>query len=114
MVPFYVYPLKFILTYVVSKVMGMPQPAVTLRDGRVEAVLEAWQAPQLMIIFGAGFVAVSLVFVLMYWHAWRQRDRLGLNDLEQLDTRESIGGATVNIVVGSLSMLFAWIRMTGM
>ncbi len=108
---FFAFAICFAL--LVSQMIGISQPAVTPPSGRVEAVLEEWQAPQLMIIFGAGFVAVSVVFVLMYWHTWRQRDRLGLHDLERLDTRESIGGAIVNIAVALLSILFASIGGPG-
>lgn len=105
---FYVYPLKFIFTQVVGRLMGMP-PVASRPDGRVEAALELHQVPNVMIIFGAGYVAVSLMFVLMYWHAWRQRDRLGLNDLERLDTREELGAALISIAVGTASILIAWL-----
>src|ERR1051326_6814679 len=105
---FYVYPLKFIFTLLVNQFMGI-QSVVHRPDGRIEPVIEMQQAPDIMMIFGAGFVAVSVMFVLMYRHAWRQRERLELNDLERLDPRESIGAALINIAVGTVSILIAWI-----
>lgn len=104
---FYVYPLKFTFSLLVDQVMNI-QPVVHRPDGRVERVLEPQDGPGMMIVFGAGFVAVSVMFVLMYWHAWRLRDRLELNDLERHDTRESIGTALINIAVGTASILVAY------
>ena len=103
---FYVYPLKFMFTLLVEQMMGI-HPVVHRPDGQIEAVLRNEQVPNLMIIFSAGFVAVSVMFALMYLHAWRQRERLGLNELERHDTRESIGASLIDIVVGTVSILFA-------
>src|SRR5579864_5940658 len=63
----------------------------------------------MMMIFGAGFAAVSLIFVFMYLHAWRRREHLQLNELERFDTRISLGAALINICVGVTSILVAWI-----
>ena len=45
------------------------------------------QMASLMIIFNLGYLAVFGVFVLLYWHAYRKRASLDLNELEEFDTR---------------------------
>jgi hypothetical protein len=74
---FYVYPLKFMFTVTVSEVAGIVPP------GNVETMLEPWQAPGMLIVFGAGYLAVSLVSMLLHLHAWSLRNKLDLNDFER-------------------------------
>jgi uncharacterized membrane protein len=105
---FYIYPLKFVFTLMVNLWMGI-HPVVHLPNGQTEPVIESHQAPMLMIIFGAGFVAVSLVFALLFYHAYRRRDELELNELEVFDTWESIFDSLINIGVGVASMLIAFL-----
>ena len=40
-----------------------------------------------MVLYGLGFAAIYLLMAALYGNAWRQRDELGLNDLERLQTR---------------------------
>jgi len=68
----YVYPLKFLFTLVVDEALGVAH-AGTIR---------AAQAPLLLVIYGAGFLAVQLVFALLYAHAYRQRRALALDARE--------------------------------
>ncbi len=55
---FYVYPLKFLFSFLVNRLLGFPTD-VRLAGGRIEQPIEAAQMPALMMIFGAGYVAVS-------------------------------------------------------
>ena len=50
------------------------------------------QMASLMAIFNLGYLAVFGVFVLLFWHAYRKREALELNELERFDTRESYAG----------------------
>ena len=59
------------------------------------------------MIFGAGYVAVFGVFVLLYWHAYRQRERLDLNELEVFDTRVDVQESALNVTIGLLSIAVA-------
>src|SRR4051812_18684837 len=53
---FFVYPLKFVFQIVIVMILG---PAWFPDSGRVHgAVLEAGQQPLMMVVFGAGYVAV--------------------------------------------------------
>ena len=104
---FYVYPLKFVFTLMLNLFTG-GGGQVRLPNGVVERMVEnADQIAVLMIIFGAGYVAVFGVFVLLYWHAYRRRSLLGLNELEVFDTREDIQESALNVGIGTLSIALA-------
>src|ERR687885_201686 len=61
---FYVYPLKFLFTLLVDELLGF-STEVRPSTGAVVEMIEPEQVPLLMVIYGAGFVAVQLVFVLL-------------------------------------------------
>lgn len=104
LVIFYVYPLKFVFTLVVNLFSG-GQAEIRLPNGTIEHMVEnADQIAKLLLIFGIGYVAVFGVFVLLYWHAYRQRAMLELNELETFDTREDIQESALNVGVGTLSI----------
>jgi len=103
---FYVYPLKFLFSYLVNEVMG-GHGEVRLPNGNVEAMVEAGDLSRLMIIFGIGYVAIFAVFILLHWHALRKRVQLELNALEIFDTRSSMQEAALNCSIGLLSISVA-------
>ncbi len=96
LVLFYVYPLKFLFTLLAEQVLGFG----------VE-VIEPSQVPLLMVIYGAGFVALQLVFVMFYWHAYSLRAALKLDAHESSMTREEIQGFLINTSVGLASVFIA-------
>jgi hypothetical protein len=57
-----------------------------------------------MLVYGAGFIAVQLVFILLYLHAYGLADRLELDDYERLTTRAEIQGFGLNVAVGLTSI----------
>src|SRR6266446_7611813 len=104
---FYVYPLKFVFTLIVNLFSG-GGAELRMPNGTVERMVESTdQIATLMIIFGAGYVAVFGVFVLLYWHAYRRRATLELNELEVFDTRKDIQESALNVGVGTLSVAIA-------
>lgn len=104
---FYVYPLKFVFSFLISELTGQGA-RVRLPNGTVETMLEnVDQVATLMIIFGIGYVAVFGVFALLYWHAYRQRASLGLNELEVFDTRADIRESMLNVAIAALSLTIA-------
>jgi uncharacterized membrane protein len=98
LVLFYVYPLKFLFTLLVGQVMG------THANGD----LGGHEASVLMRIYGAGFAAVFLLFVLMYLHAYKLRRALELNEVEVLLTRVSIQESAIFVVVALTSFAMAF------
>jgi uncharacterized membrane protein len=104
---FYVYPLKFVFTFLISMFTGRGA-RVRMPNGTIETMVEnADQVTTLMIIFGIGYIAVFGVFVLLYWHALRQRDRLELNELEVFDTRTDIRESGMNVGIAVVSIALA-------
>ena len=104
---FYVYPLKFVFSFLVDKFTG-GHGEVRLPNGTVEGMVEsADQVGSLMVIFGAGYVAVFAVFALLYWHAYRKRALLELNELEVFDTRTDIRESLLNVGIAVVSLAFA-------
>ena len=87
---FYVYPLKFLFTFLINGWTG-GSVHVRLAGGAVENMLEPHQLPQLMAIFSGGYLAVAVLFMLLYGHALRRRAELELDARELFATRVSIG-----------------------
>jgi hypothetical protein len=104
---FYVYPLKFLFTFLMSVFTG-GGGRIRLPSGLEGVMVDSnEQVSTLMIIFGAGYVAIFSVFVLLYWHAYRKRHELDLNALEIFDTRVDIQESFLNVGIGSLSIAVA-------
>ncbi len=97
LVLFYVYPLKFLFTLLVDQMLGVTRTG-TIREAQV---------PLLMAIYGAGFLAVQLVFALLYAHAYRQRGALALDAREVAVTRGSLRATGMSMGVGLLSIALA-------
>ena len=93
----YVYPLKFLFTLLIDELFGFAE----------SEMIEPSQWPLLMVIYGAGFVAIQLVFVLMYLRAYSLRATLELDAHELSVTREEIQGFFLNILVGLVSVAIA-------
>ena len=70
-------------------------------------MIEASQVPLLLLIYSAGFVAIQLVFVLMYLRAYSLRGALGLDAYELSVTREEGQGYLLNVAVGLASIAIA-------
>lgn len=109
---FYVYPLKFVFTLLVNQLFGFSTDVV-LPNGTIEPMIEPSQGALLFIIYGAGYMAVLLVFALLYHHAYRKRAALELNALETYDTVSSFQGWLLDSGVGVLSILIALIGGSG-
>lgn len=102
---FYVYPLKFLFTFLVDRATGGHGEA-RLPNGNVVPMIESnEQMASLMTIFNLGYVAVFGTFVLLFWHAYRKREALELNELERFDTRESILESALNCGIAVVSLL---------
>lgn len=104
---FYVYPLKFVFSFLVSMLTGQGA-RVRMPNGTIETMVEnADQVGTLMLIFGVGYIAVFGLFVLLYWHAYRNRHRLDLNELEVFDTRTDIRECVLMVGIAAVSISFA-------
>ncbi len=96
---FYVYPLKFLFTLVTSQILG-----AGVLGGAQHLEIAGSDVPMLMTIYGLGFVAVYGVLGLLNWHAYRQRERLELNEVERVMTVSRIREAMLSASVGVVSI----------
>src|SRR5918998_3852977 len=103
---FYVYPLKFLFTLLVDQLLGY-DTVVEPSSGAVVEEIEPEQLPLLMVIYGAGFVAVQLVFFVLYLRAYARREALGLEAHERSITREEMQGFLLAAGVGLASIAIA-------
>ena len=99
---FYVYPMKFMFVKMFER-----------------GAMEEGQVRTLFLVFAGGFGAISAIFVLLQWHAWRRRQELALNAIESLQTTQnlihhaamlliSVAGATLAEIVPA-----SWAGRTG-
>ncbi len=106
MVLFYVYPLKFLFSYLVNVWTGV-STLVHLPGGAVERMIEPEQLPALMAIFSGGYLAVACVFMLLFRRALSKRKELELDALEVFETRVSIGASMINGAAAAISLVIA-------
>jgi uncharacterized membrane protein len=92
---FYVYPLKYMFTIMIEG----------LRGHRSDIPLDGFRL--LFNVYGLGVLAVFSLLAGMYAHAYRLRDELQLNEVERIDTRESVYDNLAMAAFGLLSILLA-------
>ncbi|HEY6978313.1 MAG TPA: TMEM175 family protein [Chitinophagaceae bacterium] len=99
LVLFYVYPLKFLFTLMFSdQIYGAGNSPFRITSNDV---------PELMVVYGMGFILIYLVFFLMYNHALRKKEELELTPAEQFDTRTKMFAHIILIAVGILSVVMS-------
>jgi uncharacterized membrane protein len=96
----YVYPLRIMAEWVMH--------ALSLK--RLPATLEFTQIGDVVfvyVIYGLGFLALSMVLGLLHLHAWRLRDSLDLSAQERIETRVDLLVMAYMGVVAVTSTLLA-------
>ena len=96
---FFVYPLKFLFTFLSSMLFG-----------QADGVFESYQqVTELMVLYGLGFAAIHMLQAALYWNGYRQRRRLELNPQEEVLTRtyirESAGVGSIGLISCILALL---------
>ncbi len=96
----YVYPLKQMMSATLSSLSGgwIPSSIQFTNSDEVRGFFT---------IYGVGFVAACCCISILYWHAWRQRDQLGLNALQSYTTRQTIYAWLIVAGSGVASIGFA-------
>jgi uncharacterized membrane protein len=100
---FYVYPLKFVWTFIVNALLGLGTTVHTA-GGAVEPVVRPEQVSTMLVVYGLGYAAVFAIFSLLYLHAYRKRRALDLNELEVYDTRAMAQENALMSLVGLFSI----------
>jgi predicted outer membrane lipoprotein len=94
----YVYPLKFMFDSLFARWFARLRPPKPM---------QLWELANAATIYAAGFIAIFVVFALLYRRAWARREALGLSQLEVFDTRTNIGHHLISAGVGTLSLAIA-------
>ena len=105
---FYVYPLKFMFDSMFARMLP-PRPG----PGAI-VPMDLWQLANASAVYGAGFLALFLLFALLYQRAVARRDELGLTPLDVFDARSFRGHQLVSAGVGAIALavaLFAPLRI---
>ncbi|PWT70686.1 MAG: hypothetical protein C5B59_19985 [Bacteroidetes bacterium] len=94
---FYVYPLKFLFTFLFNSQTGKENAEQ----------MNAYQWRELMVIYAGGYISIYAIFYLMYAHAFRKRRFLELTGIEQFDTKTKMYSSIVMLSIGVLSVVAA-------
>lgn len=101
-VVFYMYPLKHLFDSIITKMFGFDRrvlfEGMTLDDAKL-----------VMLVYGAGFFAVSALLALLYRHAWARRQDLDLTPAEVLLTRASIRHYAIYGLVAVQSIVLSYV-----
>ena len=97
----YVYPLKFMFEAFMKQVFRVDPADRTMVDMSLAELANA------SILYGLGFFILMSLFALLYLHAYRRREALGLGPLDVFDTRSLAGHHMVSAGVGLFAMFFA-------
>ena len=103
---FYVYPLKFLFTLVVGGLSG----GFTVPQEQLNRMFTSeQQVPALMVIYSLGYIAVCVLFALLYHYAYRMRTELELNEYEAARTLHAVLFQLCFAVVGVIVIVAALI-----
>jgi uncharacterized membrane protein len=105
---FYVFPLKFLFTLLLSWATRSNFFSGVSQQG--ETVLTEQQFPELIFLFSIGYAAIWSIFFLLYHHTFKKKDTLDLTPQETLYLCHQRLDALVQILIGVLSMFFALLK----
>jgi uncharacterized membrane protein len=94
----YVYPLKFMFDSMFARLMPRLNPP---------EAMQLYQLANASIAYAIGFIAIFVLFALLYRHAHSKRADLQLSELEVFDAVTNIKHHLVSVGVGVLSLLVA-------
>jgi uncharacterized membrane protein len=103
---FYVYPLKFLFSVLLSSWTGIDLFPKATEKGLT--VLASADFPQLITLFSAGYFIIWIVIYFMHKRALYFSKKLELNRFELQFTLKEKRGALWNALVGLSAILLAW------
>ncbi|MGH8041356.1 MAG: TMEM175 family protein [Rudaea sp.] len=98
----YVYPLRFLFAASFASMSGGWLADQPIRLTRIDDLRTAY------IVFGLGYAAIALVFVLLYRHAYRLREYIGLDAGEAEITRRHMYYWCGTCIIALLSCVLAF------
>lgn len=96
---FFVYPLKVVANNLVPLVTGIGESGFRS--------LSEYDNRFLMVCYSAGVVSVFLIFLLLNWNAYRQRETLALTAEEAYDAFTGMRGHALSVALGLASIVLA-------
>jgi uncharacterized membrane protein len=99
LVLFYVYPLKFLFS--------LPFNNQIYSGAQVKPPITDVQVPSLMEIYAIGYIAIYLLFTLMYLHAYKRADFLQLTAVEKFDCKTNVYKQMIVGIVGICALFSA-------
>jgi uncharacterized membrane protein len=105
---FYAFPLKFLFTLLFSWITGINYFSGSHSYG--ESVLTQEEFPELIFLFSIGYVAIWLVFFLLYHHAYKRKRMLDLSPQETYYLFHQRLDSFVQVLIGVFSILFALLK----
>ena len=106
---FYIYPLKFLFSLLISSWSGMNLFTEAQEKGLV--VLSSEDSPQLVILFSIGYALVWLTIYLMHRHVLKLAQNFEFTRYELAFTKMEARGALWNMLIGLFSLFFAWLGL---
>lgn len=98
----YVYPLKIIFSALFAWISNGWLPTLFTLESRSELI-------NIFIIYGLGYASLMIMFVLLYFHAYKIKDQLLLNVREKIETEGNVTSFLVQAATGLMSACFAWL-----
>lgn len=106
---FYAFPLKFLFAVLLSWLTGFDYFHEVTVLGKT--VLTQEEFPQLILFFSIGYAVIWFIFYLLYLHAYRNKSKLKFSLYETKYVRSQKQDAIVQMGIGLLSILFAWMNL---
>jgi len=103
---FYVYPLKFLFSILLSSWTGIHLFPKAAEQGLT--VLSAHDFPQLVLLFSVGYCVIWFIIYTMHVRAMQFARQLSFDDFERIFTIKEKRGALWNAIAGCLAMIFSW------
>jgi uncharacterized membrane protein len=95
---FYVYPLKFLTTALMNDFFGLgTSTGPSFRGAQSDGA-------SLMLLYNAGVIAIFFTFVLLYQHARRKRQELGLGSLDEIGLKFGLRSHVISMSIGLVSL----------
>lgn len=104
---FYVYPLKFLMSWQVKYFAAIFSGNIEERYQELNSMIPFYKLPELMVIYGVGFILIYLITYLLHRRAYQRREALHLNEREVLETKFSMRYYFATGSVGVISVSLA-------
>jgi uncharacterized membrane protein len=101
----YAYPLKFLTVLIFSD-------GQVMHNGHLTDMIKTGQVRALMLVYGAGFVAIYLLFYLMYRNAVKHAAAVGLSAVELFETKTVAGINLICVFICLLAMTLTYLVPT--